>query len=72
MEEINHHLRKEIRKKTIYQQKIQNEAEKIQISLKEEYKLWLNDLKFLIDNKLYRQTLKEIEEKKYKYESIKK
>ena len=71
MEEINHHLRKEIRKKTIYQQKIQNEAEKIQISLKEEYKLWLNDLKFLIDNKLYRQTLKEIEEKKYKYESIK-
>ena len=71
MEEINHHLRKEIRKKTIYQQKIQNEAEKIQISLKEEYKQWLDDLKFLIDNKLYRQTLKEIEEKKYKYESIK-
>ena len=71
MEEINHHLRKEIRKKTIYQQKNQNEAEKLQIALKEDYKQWLNDLKFLVDNKLYRQTLKEIEEKKYKYESIK-
>lgn len=71
MEEINHHLRKEIRKKTIYQQKNQNEAEKLQIALKEDYKQWLNDLKFLMDNKLYRQTLKEIEEKKYKYESIK-
>ena len=71
MEEINHHLRKEIRKKTIYQQKNQNEAEKLQMALKEDYKQWLNDLKFLVDNKLYRQTLKEIEEKKYKYESIK-
>ena len=71
MEEINHHLRKEIRKKTIFLQSIPNEAEKIQMELMEDYKQWLNDLKFLISNKLYRQTLKEIEEKKYKYESIK-
>lgn len=71
MEEINHHLRKEIRKKTIFQQKNQNEAEKIQMALKEDYYQWLKDLQFLVNNKLYRQTLKEIEEKKYKYESIK-
>ena len=71
MEEINHHLRKEIRKKTILQQKNKNVGEKIQISLKEDYKQWLKDLKFLVDNKLFRQTLKEIEEKKYKYESLK-
>ena len=40
-------------------------------NLIEEYNQWLDDLKQLMENRLFRQVLKDIEEKKNKYEKIK-
>ena len=39
--------------------------------IKEKYNEWLNDLSQLMNNRLYRQTLKKIESEKYKFNSLK-
>ena len=74
MKEINLYLKKETkeyrRKSTLHLNNLIDNKWIIK-HLKEDYYQWLNDLKQLMTNGLCRQVLKEIEEKKYKYELIK-
>ena len=74
MKEINQYIKKETRefkRKSIY---FPLGLDNIMVfkKLKDDYNLWLFDLNQLIKNGLCRQALKEIEEKKYKFELIKK
>ena len=76
MEKINqyiHRQSKDLQIKTIFR-KINlnnNILEKSKKNLINDYNQWLYDLNLLIRNKLYRQALKDIEQKKYKYELLK-
>ena len=76
MEEINQYIHrhsKDLKIKTIIQKvNLNNDLlNQNKNNLLIDYNQWLYDLKQLLRNKLYRQTLKDIEKKKYKYELLK-
>ena len=72
MQEINLFIKQETKKKTIIlntnviDQKLEESKKKLQIK----FDKWFTNLKELLSNKLYRQVLREIEEKKYLYNLI--
>ena len=74
MKEINHYINEETRefrrKSTLHKTNSKGDN-KIVRKLKEDFNQWIFDLKQLVNNGLCRQALKEIEEKKYKYELLK-
>ena len=74
MKEINEYLKIETkeyrRKSTLHLEKFINNKKLIK-KINEEYNQWIDELKTLMTNKLYRQTIKVIEAEKYKYELIK-
>ena len=74
MKEIDQYIRKQTReykrKATIHLNKIKDNSILLQ-KLKDDYNQWLYDLKHLMRNGLCRQVLKDIEEKKYKYDLLK-
>ena len=73
MKEINQYLHnetKEMKKNSL--KSIYDKDNSLFIkNLIEEYNQWLDDLKQLMENRLFRQVLKDIEEKKNKYDQIK-
>lgn len=76
MQEINQFLKretKEFRRKTIREdtEMKDKKAEAAKKKLQEKYEQWLINLKELFSNKLYRQVIREIEEKKYHYKLLK-
>ena len=74
MKEINEYIKIEAkeykRKSTLHSEKSINNKKLIK-KMTEDYNQWLSELKTLMNNKLYRQTLKVIEADKYKFELIK-
>ena len=76
MQEINQFLKretKEFRRKTIQldSEMKDKKAELAKKKLQEKYEQWLINLKEYYSNKLYRQVIREIEEKKYHYKLLK-
>ena len=76
MQEINQFLKretKEFRRKTIREdtEMKDKKAKDAKKKLQEKYDQWLINLKELFSNKLYRQVIREIEEKKYHYKLLK-
>ena len=76
MQEINQFLKretKEFRRKTIREdtEMKDKKAKAAKKKLQEKYDQWLINLKELFSNKLYRQVIREIEEKKYHYKLLK-
>ena len=74
MKEINHYINEETRefrrKSTLHKTNSKGDNMIVR-KLKEDFNQWIFDLKQLVNNGLCRQALKEIEEKKYKYELLK-
>ena len=74
MKEINHYINEETRefrrKSTLHKTNSKGDNMIVRKS-KEDFNQWIFDLKQLVNNGLCRQALKEIEEKKYKYELLK-
>ena len=73
MKEINQYIRKqtrELRKKTTVHNKLKDNSLVLQ-KIKDDYNQWIYDLKQLMSNGLSRQVLKDIEEKKIKFELLK-